>query len=563
MVDSVALHSVNVGPELRSSVLGGVSPLPPELEKLSKHSILPDTLARAILQIQNISGGDTSQWVLQMEYCAFNLLSWAYYHWHGVLSVISGNKTIFHDSMGSNNRLLKVFITAVVCESNCSDTAHKAEIRIFPILSYVGSQPTPRPEDWAETSLFQGSRQKCWEHHGTYPLKLYDVVNPYIGRSLLKLNKSELVMAKGAAQLITKSIVKTRIRPTKSTLALRVDKDSDMMFEYLVKVTPTLFQLPFYDVKETGGIPYRALFDPDQDDDMINVADSILDSETFSVDIVDVINRYPEIGDAMSSVAKRCGCGCDPNEQNTGEGCLQMAVMAEIVLHVGHAMAEAAGARHISNFSTDPEGRTSLLKATIRLLDNIASQGIILWGDWFRLAATAITGIPSSLGLVGGLDDAGEVLGCTFGPVSVFASWVAMDEELGVQGCWGVRELLGCPKGIVGEKAFFKPQVTNGATPAQTPALTLVTAAGLVSKEEVTLESAVLQASGFSYRLMTLVKSTNSLRCMNPNDIYKSLIHAHRPRCNHDPSNVAQSPKEAHCWGVNDILQQWGLVTHC
>jgi hypothetical protein len=75
----------------------------------------------------------------------------------------------------------------------------------------------------------------------------------------------------------------------------------------------------------------------------------------------------------------------------------------------------------------------------------------------------------------------------------------------------------------------------------------------MVADTEIELYSAVIQSTGYLYRLMTLVKTSDSLRCLNPNDLFKSQIHVHRPSCDHTTS----PSRTVHPWAIGSILQQW------
>jgi hypothetical protein len=182
-----------------------------------------------------------------------------------------------------------------------------------------------------------------------------------------------------------------------------------------------------------------------------------------------------------------------------------------------------------------------------------------VWGDWFCLAATVITGIRPRLGSEPELSYAGETIGCTFGPISLFASWFVIDEKVRQKGSWKVSQVMGVPQDFTGDQTFFKPQVTNGAMLGRIPDPMQIG----VNQHEYTvsdsglnlkMQTAVLQVSSYLCRIMTLIGTGETMRCLNPHDIYWSQVHAHRPTCTHRGNSTSHT---VHGWGLTDILQQW------
>ena len=241
----------------------------------------------------------------------------------------------------------------------------------------------------------------------------------------------------------------------------------------------------------------------------IRPEDSILDSETFDTDVSAVIDLYPEIKDAMSFAGNRCACGCHGTSYTLKGGCLQTFMYAQVVLLIGHAMAESSGATTVSHVNSGLSSE-ALIESTTRFLDNLSSQGLIFWGDWFRLACTAISGLPGDLGIRTPSDDAGELLCWVAGSMSIVPAWFALDEDIKLGGSWSIKSLVGCPLGVLAEKAIVKPQLTNPTSSVIPPPTRQVNNDTVIGNgnEVPIVESAILSSSGTSYRLMTLVKTS-------------------------------------------------------
>jgi hypothetical protein len=544
MVDSIAMNSVNIGPGANQTLgLERMRTLPQQLEDLPKHALQPEQLGRSICEILK---ADASELIVQMDYCVSDLIAWLYYHWHGTLMVYTGNKTAFEQVLGGSGRILRLTVTNPHCQQGCPQDGHEGTIRVASCQGFDTSYPKP----WEAKCRFKTGSDRSSARSGSYPSELYDIRNPFF-RPYLKLNEKESKQAQRSAQEIVYALINQRVRVTDSTLSLRLDPTSDQTFRWWLKMAPSILQLNLdLAQNEAKNKAIRPLYTPE--DMMLDSADSDLASHTSSVDVQDVTEHYYELTDAMAMAGTRCECGCK-RSRNTKDGCLQTVMLGEIVILIGHALAEAAGATRVSNLTDGPDGPKSIFDATIRLLDTIACQGIILWGDWFRLVATVITGIPSSLGVRQGLSDSGEVFGCTYGAISLFPAWFSIRDNVSLESSWSIRQVLGSPIGAISERAFYKPHVTNDAIVEHIPLIQIDGIQSCTADSDPTISCAVIQTTGSIHRLAFWIQAGKSFRCVNPNDIFKSHIHAIRPSCNHD--TLSHMPM--HPWRFSDILQQW------
>lgn len=544
MVDSIAMNSVNLGPGANQTLgLERMRTLPQQLEHLPKHTIQPEQLGRSICAILK---ADASELIVQMDYCVSDLIAWLYYHWHGTLMVYIGNKTIFEQVVGGLGRILRLTVTNPHCQQGCPEDGHEGTIRVASYKDF----DTDYPDSWGARCRFKTNSSWDGAHSGSYPSELYDIRNPFC-RPYLKPNAKESIQARRSAQEIVYALINQRVRATDSTLSLRLDHTSDQTFRWWLTMAPTILQLNLdHTSGPTKNKPIRPLYTPE--DVMIECADSDLASHTSSIDVEDVIEHYPELTDAMECAGTRCECGCR-GCRNTKDGCLQTVILGETIILVGHALAEAAGATGVSNLADGPAGPKSIFDATIRLLDTIACQGIILWGDWFRLVAAVITGIPSSLGVRQGLSDSGEVFGCTYGAISLFPAWFSVRDNVSLESSWSIRQFIGSPVGAISERAFYKPHVTNDAIMESMPPVKIDSIQSCTAESDPTISCAVIQTTGSLHRLAFFIQAGHSFRCVNPNDIFKSHIHAIRPSCNHEIS----SHMPMYPWRFPDILQQW------
>lgn len=366
MVDSIAMNSINLGPGANQTLgLEQMKTLPQPLEDIPKHAVLPEHLGRSISEILK---ADAPAVIVQMDYCVSDLIMWLYYHWHGTLIVCTGNRTVFEQVVGASGRILRLSVINPYCQQGCPDDGHKGQIRV---ASYQGFE-TSHANSWEAQCKPETNSDRGSAHSGSYPSDLYDVRNPFY-RPYLKLRNLEMNQAQWSAQVIIRTLINQRVKATDSTLSLRLDPTSDHTFRWWLKLAPSILQLTYH---EENNKTVRPLYTPEAVT-MLETADSALASQTSSMDVQDIIEHYPELTDAMEKAANRCQCGCE-RIGITNHGCLQTVILGEIVLLVGHALAEAAGATQASNMTDGPK---SIFDATIRLLGTVASQGVILWGD--------------------------------------------------------------------------------------------------------------------------------------------------------------------------------------
>jgi hypothetical protein len=125
-------------------------------------------------------------------------------------------------------------------------------------------------------------------------------------------------------------------------------------------------------------------------------------------------------------------------EQELDEGCLLALIFSEIMLHVAHAMGEAAGVSDVSNFQ-GPSTSINLSEAATAFLGGIADYGEIFWDTWFRLAASLATGVPYDMGNEETFDVGGGLLFWVTGSMTIAPAWFKLDAEIKLEGSWGIQ----------------------------------------------------------------------------------------------------------------------------
>jgi hypothetical protein len=550
MTDSIHLHTVNAGLE--------ISPLPEDFEKFIGHCMVAQDLAHAIHDIQERIGSDI---VVQAKYFAIDLLCWIYNHWNGVLVVSMQGKLFFDKALGTSPEILTFFVVetpvdeCLIIENSerlCRNADHVVGFRIG---GRYGSTFDIDPRtSW--NNGFAG-HMGLGSTSGTR-IPLYRFSNPHSG-TYLSLNKKELNMALSSAQRIVASLLDTTVSRDFPFLSFKPQVNEGRKFKWWVRTSPTILQQNLGNDKI---VPFE--FGPDDVNHMENIKRGGVEYPAH-----EIILRYPDVDDALAVARDRCECGCNSNkEQNLREfrtlqydrlddGCLQTHMFTEIMLLLGHAFAEAAGAKDISNLRAE-DSYSSLVKVSMQFLVELIQLRCIKWETWFRLAASAITGLPFDLALN---KDFHRLVFWQAGPITIVPLWFKLDQEINLESSWGVEIIRGSIQGIESEWAVIVAEDTLAGDNdgEESPELEFVSG-GSEDKFSCDITYAIFPKGGDLYGQMMMVRTEGSIRALSPADIYLGLIQAQRPSCTHDVHDEQQV--RIHPYTFNDVAMKWSMSSY-
>lgn len=385
------------------------------------------------------------------------------------------------------------------------------------------------------------------------------------------LNHKEQKTAEKVAQDIVRLIVDLPVSPIQAVLGFKLDKKSKVKYRWWLKKTPTILQknLSATDDKKnpraTDGkknsepssrqerSSYRASLIPQEDKVHLN---EIRGDDNDHYTPGQITKWYPDVCTALELAYERCECGCNERviddilEEELDSGCLLALIFSETMLHVAHAMAEAAGASDVSNLH-GVDTAITLAEAAVALLGPIAKYGEIMWDTWFRLAASAITGVPYDMADEQTLDVGGGLFLWAAGSMTIIPAWFTMDSDIKLQGSWGVQQMTGSLQGLEAETAVIESQHSSTAQSTNLPSPRPISSGE--DEEDVKVETAIFSNTGDLYRIMSMVRTSSTLRILNPLDVYRGAILAVRPSCTHDMIEEVM----VHPWFFNDVLLGW------
>lgn len=530
LVESIALHTTNVGSDVQS--------LPNELSGFSQHLLAPQFLAETLSAVQKHQDKDI---LIKATLFVTDLLAWILSHWQGRLSVAVENKTVYQEMLGTSGKEM-MFIVDKKCDEHddCHDPEHVGSVTVG-LLYHKKNANEQSGEVFCQCITDPGAGTQKKGHR----YALYDIRNP-LSRTYLELNRKEINTAVASASSIIKALMHMKMAPPEYALGLKISTDAAAKeFSFWTARIPALLQRNTDDSRMKATM--RSLFNPQPDDETDVNGDN-------DIDITHLCRWYPELEDAMKLAGERCECGCEPEDlgPDLPSGCLRSVMCAEIVLLVGHAMIDAAGAPDISNLQGDNCAR-SIIDATIIILENIAQRGVISWRHWFKLAASAITGLQYDIvDETANIDVGGELIGWTAGSMTVVPSWFRLEEKINVKNSWGVSVLKGSIHGVQAEKAVLESQWSSAAKPSEIPTYKRIEETS--DDMPVEVYSSIIASTDDLYRLMTIVATSSSIRVFNVADMYHGHLLAVRPKCEH-----GQNPKLVigHSWSLDQIIQGW------
>ncbi|KAI0529942.1 hypothetical protein GGR58DRAFT_276760 [Xylaria digitata] len=561
VVHSIALHTTNSTPDFVK--------LPDVLQNLGKHVMAAEALFGSISAIQKILSDDI---FVHMQYCVGDLLSWIYHHWNGQLLVVNNNEKVFADNLGPEISNGKRILTVII-GSSCAVVGHCYSVHHNMGCVSVGTTDDSASVDASFNHSFKTNRTggAGLPNRSAGRSKLYEIAdrNPYV-RYYLTINESEDIEAQRGAQAIVRSIMALRVVPMGfTTLCVQPALVGTQTFQWWAVRIPSLLHQENLATKPSPSRPlYQNLssverlilkgIDPNKIPPVSKQAEMRARGYYW---LPTICKLYPEIATAISTARRRCVCGCKKraslsDAKDGGAGCRQILMAAQILLYIAHALVEAAGAEDISNIY-GVDSAKGLIDATIEFLGTIAVDGSISWGLWFRLAASAITGLRQDIWTNKYNWDArslsvGEPMFVVSGPITVVPKWFDLNEAVNLEHSWGVKTLNGSVHGVIDEMALVQSQPTGRDAGAFTPGLFSISH-GHVDSARVDIQTHVWRVNELIYRHAILVQAGAGARILSPLSIYSSYMHASRPTCSHTEDEV----KEAYVWGMEEIIKYW------
>lgn len=453
VVSSIHLHTTNMG--------YNPMPLPEGLAKLSKHHIAAKELA---LAIEKLKLNEEYDMVMEMEGCVVDLIAWVFHHWGGRLVVAVNSKKVVDEDFGNTTAELMIMIT-----DSQRPLVQNSEGKRYRIVRRVGSKFPPQVAKGPP--IHAGPVHLNAENSGSSRSPLYEIRNPH--RTSVDLNSLEKKEAEKQARRIVRSIMNLPVTPetpARKWLGFSVNPKSQVKYSWWLKRTPGILQK---NRGEDEKWEPRLLFDPHQR----AAPEAVVECESRLYTVGEIASWYPEILAGLQSSHERCSCdSCMVPGSNNEKvmlqrlnnlkmdpGCFLILMYAEIMLHIGHALAEAAGAHDISNLHAQKTA-IQLSEITASFLGQIAERGSIYWETWFRLAVTAITGLRMNLASSQHGDthtretlNRGELVFCVVGGMTVLPKWansLTIHSEL--EGSWSVLREEGCIKGLESETALVE-----------------------------------------------------------------------------------------------------------
>lgn len=292
-----------------------------------------------------------------------------------------------------------------------------------------------------------------------------------------------------------------------------------------------------------------------------------------------ICKHFPAIAHFMNDMRERCCCvACARDDSwlvNWGfreEGCLRFMVIANILLKIGHAIADGFGIPDASGMVQIKDYCDMIATVILHLCLGRAD-----WAEWCKVALATALGITDLFRLDQRPDpDRGSnfLIGAQHGSMIALAKWLNLEQRPSLSGMFSLELAEGRVGGIEDESTIIDTyevaaQRSQGGTENFWKELNDSIWEANEDEPPVTVQHGVLAARR-SYRLLTIVSTASCKRVLNPGTALINLFRSTKEPdpCNHtieDISHNSLENKNLHkaefkVCDFEDILECWDRV---
>ncbi|KAH7070299.1 hypothetical protein FB567DRAFT_217712 [Paraphoma chrysanthemicola] len=436
IVSSVWFCVVNSGHQL--------PPLPSELTSIcpSGHFLDKQQFGKILRALQS----DYPKFIVRSRFLFLNLVIWLHYHFNGVLQVTVSSKIVYKKTLGDSRQEIDLNVQEF-CSQPCSllSTASTYELLTEVAGDYTCllHQKTDYPNT-RDAFPVSGARQPLYQIQSSLHInpnfnvrtKSFQIVIRTVAQDMMQwLLNISLVEKLDKVRSLSEVGFWAKFDPVDA--GQRSYKVADIL-----KCHPTMFNMPWGERRPNPTVFSRntgeqygeetRLFDIDA-----YFGSKALPQESKTLGIEDVIRYFPILQDMLDKdISPNCKCfACSQTHKGpTGfkKGCLCTMAVIEVLILVGHGIADAFGCPDQSG-TTDNELLVDLMK---KLLVELCRDEMVCWNTWFSVAARVYLGFPT----IPKRDpnDGGTIGAIQHGNIVAIASWIDLDVDVNVRGCFGM-----------------------------------------------------------------------------------------------------------------------------
>jgi hypothetical protein len=544
IVESIFLNVINAGHQT-----GGI---PRQLHHLHAHTTDHSTFARIVQGIQRAEGDV----LLVCENFIADVTSWLLYHFHGHLEVSVGNNILLSKKLGNTRRTIRLIVQKTCSEPDkCFLREGPGTIEV-PVAAGDGTYTTfLRGTDSAGLSDSQPrmhSRQPLYHEDST-------------ATNLYRTEKNHII---DVAKKIISWLLNVSLDPAPSSSSLlnfRANLDGGDGFFHLRDILvahPTILH------KNTGHTESHApVYAGVSESSVSTVGDALgteaLEQEDDLLTPSGILSCFPLAQDMVDTITKRCTCyECESGTplKIMKAGCLGKLAIVELFVILAHAISEGLGARDVSGLSKPDEVAATVMVVLFRLL----RHKIILWDDWFSVAAVTTAGasfqIFSEDRRNRGVSEIASLIAVQNGCFVAVAPWVSLQREVCPKNSFCLEFFDGNIRGLTEELGIIRCEAAMESTGTSSATYgSEVLQDG--DEAEVEASTAIFRTGSSVYRLMTLVKSGSCIRMVDPTRRIYALCRSEFASCPHDSEEdrreTAAFKKKVLAYRFEDVLATW------
>ena len=513
IVESISLHVINPGHTLGT--------LPDELKHLCTHHLSAESFSSICMSIIRAE----EDMMLLCDRFQGALLLWILAHFEGSIEVSVANKRLYsRDSMYGERRFIMVVHN--LCQTSCHEMPLDpfATVQLSTMLR--GKWSNVLPGCCEDSKIFSPACRQ--------PLYTMGLSDDYCRSGVL--NREELYQVKIFAQKAILWIVNLDIESASGLgggIAFERIGSSDQRRKTAVRVGDVIYRWPriLHDTlgKTSGRLMPPAFISPKPTEGFDTLRIYKLDPLPVSV----FCECFPALLDLLEGISPRCECRvCRENGSidECKEGCLREAAIGQLLVFIGHALADSLGIDDTSGLIRPND----YILEVRRLLGQLV-KGLVSWDHWFNVAASTALGY-SPKGTIGSAYWGHTLMAVQYGSSVVAAKWLDITQRIRLSRSFAVEIAEGQIPKVQGELALIhtmekaKSGSDHGSTtvfqPSDVPDVWLQK---IRNKDEskITIQHAVtgFQAPSF-WRLITLISTETAQRIINPGDILMANIYS-------------------------------------
>ncbi|KAI0480976.1 hypothetical protein GGR56DRAFT_628392 [Xylariaceae sp. FL0804] len=565
IVQSIADNIINRGI--------GLPDLPEELLDLSlcRHVVEADIFSAMITSVQRASVMKVV--LVAMDVFYTDVVLWLLNHFSGSIEVsVPGEKLVNVRALSGSSKV------TILVRNRCDPGDPTHEHGLSPFIEVSTGDGTTKKVLFHADGEAQEIRSR---YSPTTRRCLYDVsllekhTEPDV-RSQGVLDNQEMASIKVTAKKIAEwmldlplePIIQWNDSPGKSCLKYRGFRTTFKQESGKFSVKMILSRWPDLPRMTTSAEPKHVVFVPRETPENIDLTDY---SENLSASfsqrdfdgVPETLRRFPPAITLLDNVRRRCmQSGCPDCRQKAEygtcrPGCLTEMALTGLFTLIGHVIAEGFGADDVSGL-----GRPTVLKwGVAKLLYQLTAAELILWDTWFAVASVVYLGCPwDELKFVRGKAARGSGASCIsavqYGSMVMVAGWTDMDIERLVPRCFGARFAPGYQlDGVKSDFGVVLAEETGVFGEVDEPAMNY--AFDTDDDDQVSLDTFIIGSGGSQYRLLTLVRSNDYLRQVDPSAGLWNLSNGGTLSCSHGRDTHPKDIAGLHSYSFSELLKCW------